>query len=145
MNSTLLVSLLAEVMPRSPQNGYFGVLLYAFGLLLVLFLLINLDRRFREYIVRSLVRPFNFFADVRDRRILPNGQTTLLALICSGAFGISVATLVHGYAADPAAAPYFYTMFPRAVYDPIKGFLWDYAALLIATTAMSFIAIFFVA
>jgi hypothetical protein len=140
LSATRMFSI-AEVTTGHPQDGYLGVLLYTFGLLLLLFLLMNLDRRFREYMGRSLVRPFNFFADIRDRRLIPNAQTTLLALVLAGAFGIAIATLMRGFGNDPNASHYFSAFLPRAVFTPKAGISIDYAALLFWSTAATFIAI----
>jgi hypothetical protein len=70
-------------------------MLFGFALLLLFFLLLNADRRFREHVSRSLLRPFNFFADLRDRRLLPNAQTTLLAVILSGSVALCLSALLH--------------------------------------------------
>lgn len=136
------VLLIAAVTPGHPQaDGYLGVLLYTFGLLLLLFLLMNLDRRFREYMGRSLARPFNFFADIRDRRLIPNAQTTLLAFILAGAFGIVIATLMRGFGNNPGASRYFSAFLPQSVYTPAAGLSLNYAELLFWCTVATFIAI----
>jgi hypothetical protein len=91
-----LVFILGQVARRSiDPSDAMGPLLYGFLLLLVLFLLINLDRRFREYVTRALMRPFNFFADIRDQRLIPNAQTTLLALVISGALGLAAPAFIR--------------------------------------------------
>ncbi|MBR9976835.1 MAG: hypothetical protein KFH87_02000 [Bacteroidetes bacterium] len=41
----------------------------------------NLFRRFRENVSRSLMRPYNFFADVRDQRMLSIFQTSMIGFI----------------------------------------------------------------
>jgi beta-galactosidase len=41
----------------------------------------NLFRRFRENVVRSFLRPYNFFADVRDQRMLSIFQTSMVGLL----------------------------------------------------------------
>jgi hypothetical protein len=88
--------LLGQIARRSiDPSDAMGPLLYGFLLLLVLFLLINLDRRFREYVTRAFMRPFNFFADIRDQRLIPNAQTTLLALVISGALGLAAPAFIR--------------------------------------------------
>lgn len=73
-------------------------LLYGFALLLVFFVLLNVDRRFRDHVSRSLLRPFNFFADLRDRRVLPNTQVTLLAFVLAGSQALCIGSLLrHAY------------------------------------------------
>lgn len=53
------------------------------GILIILIFAVvyNLFRRFRENVSRSLMRPYNFFADVRDQRMLSIFQTSMVGLI----------------------------------------------------------------
>ncbi|MBM4175975.1 MAG: hypothetical protein FJ213_07360 [Ignavibacteria bacterium] len=51
------------------------------GLIVMLVLLINSTRRFREYTTRALLKTYNFFSDIRDERVISTFQTTLLAII----------------------------------------------------------------
>ncbi len=55
-------------------------------------ILINRSRRFREHTFRSLFRTYNFFADIRDRRLISNFQT--------GVFGITLSTILALYLAS---------------------------------------------
>ena len=126
-----------------PEESHLGVLLYGFGLLLVLFLLINLDRRFRDNAGRSLFRPFNFFADIRDGRIVPTGTTTLLAFTMSGALGIAFAALLHGFASQPGAIQKIASALPHSLIFAEGGS--GEVAPLIFFTSCSFIAIVLVA
>lgn len=47
------------------------------------------SRRFREYFYRSLFHSYNFFADIRDRRIISNVQTFMLL--------VSLSLIIGGY------------------------------------------------
>ncbi|MER3328931.1 MAG: hypothetical protein RIF34_05075, partial [Candidatus Kapaibacterium sp.] len=40
-------------------------------------------KRFREYFFRSILRPYNFYADIRDQRLISAIQTSVLALLVS--------------------------------------------------------------
>ncbi|MBR9975691.1 MAG: hypothetical protein KFF77_08935 [Bacteroidetes bacterium] len=53
------------------------------GILIILIFAVvyNLFRRFRENVSRSLLRPYNFFADVRDQRMLSIFQTSMVGFI----------------------------------------------------------------
>jgi len=64
------------------------------GLLLALFtgFLINSGRKFREDTSRALLRPYNFFADIRDLRIISGLHTTVLAFIISAIAGTLTAS-----------------------------------------------------
>ncbi len=54
-----------------------------FGLILAVLMgvLVNSGRKFREDASRALLRPYNFYADVRDQRIMSAYHTTFLAFI----------------------------------------------------------------
>lgn len=64
-------------------------------LLILFFVLINSSRRFRENVGRALLRPYNFYADIRDQRILSNVRTVLLAFILSGTLGMMLSSLLY--------------------------------------------------
>lgn len=66
-------------------------------LALVLVLLINRFRRFREYMFRSILRPYNFYADIRDQRIISSIQTVMLGLIISSTIGIFLSSILNYY------------------------------------------------
>ncbi len=67
-----------------------------FGLILAIFMgvLVNSGRKFREDASRALLRPYNFFADVRDQRIISAYQTTLLGLIIAAVGALVVANFL---------------------------------------------------
>ena len=54
-----------------------------FGLLLAILMgvLVNSGKKFREDASRALLRPYNFFSDVRDQRIMSGYHSVLLAII----------------------------------------------------------------
>ncbi len=64
-------------------------------LLITFFILINTSRRFREDVIRALLRPYNFYTDIRDQRILSNAGTFTLALILSGTLGILLSSVLY--------------------------------------------------
>ncbi len=74
------------------------------GLLqLILFAwLINSNRRFRESVTRALFRPYNFFADVRDQRLLSPIHSTLLVAIVSVTFAIIFSSILYHFRTNTA-------------------------------------------
>ncbi len=66
------------------------------GILLALIMafLINRSRRFREYLIRAIARPYNFYADIRDQRILSIPQTTFLGIVIASCAGLVVASVL---------------------------------------------------
>lgn len=95
----------AVVLASQPAGMDAPIDFLAFGFLLILtiFLLLNLDRRFRDYMSRALVRPYNFFADIRDQRIIPNVQTALLLLAISGSLLLVIGGLLYSFRDDPSS------------------------------------------
>ncbi len=60
-------------------------------------ILINRSRRFREHTFRSLFRTYNFFADIRDRRLISNIQTGIFGFVLSIIVGLYSSSLLHYY------------------------------------------------
>ncbi|GBD05230.1 Beta-galactosidase [bacterium HR20] len=73
------------------------------GGLVLLFWLMNRSRRFREYMLRAFLHSHNFFMDIRDQRILLQGQTLLLALLLATTYALVLATLLYVTRQSPAA------------------------------------------
>lgn len=60
------------------------------GLVLAILMgiLMNSKRKFREDASRALLRPYNFFADIRDQRILSGLHSNFLMIILSGSLAL---------------------------------------------------------
>lgn len=58
-------------------------------------LMVNSGRKFREEGKRALLRPYNFYSDVRDHRMISGFQTLMLAVVVSGILGIIVMSLLY--------------------------------------------------
>jgi hypothetical protein len=65
--------------------------------LLALAFVYNGNRRFREAVNRSLFRTYNFFADVRDQRLLAYSHTLFLGLIVSLTWATLLSSLLTFY------------------------------------------------
>jgi hypothetical protein len=109
-------------------------LLYGFLLLLIFFLLMNIDRRFREYVYRALLRPFNFFADIRDQRLIPNFDTTLLGIVISGALALFFASLLYGFRQGYFANWLLGILFSSSTHAWLSGLAWHYIVMLLLFT-----------
>jgi beta-galactosidase len=66
------------------------------GLLLAIFMgaLVNSGRKFRDDASRALLRPYNFFSDIRDQRIISAYQTTILGLIIAAVTALIISNLL---------------------------------------------------
>ncbi len=67
-----------------------GVILAVFMLLLV-----NSKKKFRKDATRALLRPYNFFADIRDHRIISGFHTILLMIIIAGSHALLLVNLLY--------------------------------------------------
>lgn len=56
--------------------------------------MVNRFRRFREYVFRAFLRPYNFYADIRDQRIMSLFQTISLNIIISFTLGLFVSSVL---------------------------------------------------
>jgi beta-galactosidase len=83
--------------PSGDQTIVFIITGIVFGLIFLM--MINRFKRFREYFFRSILRPYNFYADIRDQRLISAIQTSVLALLVS----VSTASFI--------AATFYYLRF----------------------------------
>jgi len=90
--------------------------------LIALILLLNRIKRFREYYIRSLSRSYNFYADVRDQRVISSSYTMLLGLISSLAISIFVVSILYVNRYD-ALTNYLLTLLIPGEF--LKGMVYD--------------------
>ncbi len=69
------------------------------GILAVLIwsIMLNRSKRFREYTFRSAFRTYNFFADIRDKRIISELQTAFFGLVLSLIIGTYISSIITFY------------------------------------------------
>ncbi len=72
------------------------------GLFLALFMgvLVNSGKKFREDATRALLRPYNFFADVRDQRIISGYQSIFLLLVICLTGSLVASNLLNYFRSD---------------------------------------------
>jgi len=103
-----------------PGRTPFEYIIGGFLVLLGFAYLINSSRRFRENVNRSLLRPYNFYADVRDQRVLSGFHTVNLALLISLTMGMIFASFIQHYG-NNQIVDYVFTHFLIA--DGLKAFM----------------------
>ncbi|MBZ0200532.1 MAG: hypothetical protein K8H86_11745, partial [Ignavibacteriaceae bacterium] len=69
-------------------------IIFGLGLAIILGVLVNSGKKFREDSSRALWRPYNFFADVRDQRLMSGFQSTTLLLIIMGISALLLSNLL---------------------------------------------------
>ncbi|MCB0748269.1 MAG: hypothetical protein KDC90_12485, partial [Ignavibacteriae bacterium] len=62
---------------------------------IIIALLINSKRKFREDSTRALLRPYNFYSDLRDQRILASFHSTILMLLLAGSNALMFTILLY--------------------------------------------------
>lgn len=60
----------------------------------IMAVLINTKKKFREDATRALLRPYNFFADIRDHRILSGVHSSILMLILAASASLLVTIIL---------------------------------------------------
>ncbi|MCX7876903.1 MAG: hypothetical protein N2321_12175, partial [Melioribacteraceae bacterium] len=81
---------------RKEENPIEFILIALF-LAIMMAILINSKRKFREDASRALLKSYNFFADIRDHRIISSFHTTLLMLLVSATFSLLFTILLYYY------------------------------------------------
>jgi len=113
---------------------------------IVLVLLINRFRRFREYLFRSMLRPYNFYADIRDQRIMSTVQTALLGVVISATLGIYLSSLFYYFRTDIVPQYIFALFFPQAGFQEwFFRLIWMAELNLVVLTILIFLVAGFIA
>lgn len=133
------------------------MILNIFGLVLALGMgvMVNSGRKFREDSSRALLRPYNFYADVRDQRIISGYHSAFLYLIISAVSGLLMTNLLF-YFKDSImveklllafGSPSLLKWFGYLAWNPVSSLLWltiYSGAILAILTLVIIVASFFV-
>lgn len=92
-----LLDLEKVTIPIGIKKGEAPMVFIIAGILMAVLtgLMVNSGRKFREEGKRALLRPYNFYSDVRDHRMISGFQTLMLAVVVSGILGIIVMSLLY--------------------------------------------------
>jgi beta-galactosidase len=105
---------------------------------------INRYKRFKEYFIRAFIRPYNFFADIRDQRIISNIQTVVLAFILSLTIGLFLSSVIYFFRTDTITQLILILLIPsRFVQEFFFTIVWSPELLLLTITFFLF-SLFFV-
>ncbi len=91
-----------ETLPTLPIGNYADTppIIYVIlsTLLLVFITYLHYSRRwFRESATRAVFRPYNFFADIRDQRMISAFQTAIVLLLVSAGISIYLSSLLYAF------------------------------------------------
>ncbi len=127
--------------PQTPVS--FLIIGLILGVLLIV--LINRFRRFREYLFRSLLRPYNFYADLRDQRIMSSIQTILLSVIISITIGIYFASILYFYRTNELAQYVLMFLIPsESLKEIFYRLSWTPIPLMLFISVIAFIKLFII-
>ncbi len=137
----------------SSHSSPIAYVLIGLFILIVFAWLLNSNRRFRESVDRSLFRPYNFFADIRDRRILSSLHTAIIVVIVAITLSIVLSSIVYHYRMNVLfdyALSYLVSsdtwkmFFIRIAWNPLLSILYcsvvALVLLLVTTIAVQFFA-----
>ena len=86
----------AVTIPIGSKKDNAPMVFIIFGLFLALIMgvLVNSGRKFREDSSRALLRPYNFYADVRDQRIMSGYHSTILGFVTSAVLALLASNIL---------------------------------------------------
>ncbi|MGD1006157.1 MAG: glycoside hydrolase family 2 TIM barrel-domain containing protein [Ignavibacteriaceae bacterium] len=116
-------------------------ILYGLLLALGIGILVNSGRKFREDSSRALLRPYNFFSDVRDQRIMSGYHTTVLALIVSAVTSLIVCNLLFYFKESVVFEKLLLSFGSTKIIKDVSYLAWHPAGALILFTALCLVAI----
>ncbi|MEI7811204.1 MAG: glycoside hydrolase family 2 TIM barrel-domain containing protein [Ignavibacteria bacterium] len=111
-------------------------MIYGLSLALMTGVLVNSRKKFREDATRALLRPYNFFADIRDMRILSGLHTTILMIILSLCSALLQVNLLYYLRANVLleklvlafGSPVITKCFAYLAWNPADALIWVTAA-----------------
>ena len=114
-----------------------------FGLLLAILMgvLVNSGKKFREDASRALLRPYNFFADVRDQRIMSGYHSVLLAVIIAAVGALVAANFLTYFRENLAVERVLLAFGNHALIKDISFLAWHSIASLFWLTILYMVLI----
>ncbi len=77
------------------DNSPMVFIIFGLFLALIMGVLVNSGRKFREDSSRALLRPYNFYADVRDQRIMSGYHSTILGFVISAVLALLISNMLY--------------------------------------------------
>lgn len=85
----------------------------------------NSNRRFRENVHRGLTRTYNFFADVRDQRILTYGHSLFLALVIAVTWATVLSSILTHYRDNLVFDTLLSQLMPDVLKEWLVRLVWE--------------------
>lgn len=98
----------------------------------LLAVLFNAKRKFREDAMRALLRPYNFYADIRDQRILSGFHSNFLMIVLSSSFALVACNISFFLRTDPFIERFLISfgsnglvgLFSYLAWNPLQAFFY---------------------
>lgn len=116
-------------------------IIFGLAIALLVGVLINSGRKFREDASRALLRPYNFYADVRDQRIMSGFHASVLAIIISTISALLLSNLLFYFRQSVQFEKFLLAFGSRGIIDTISYLAWNPAAALLWLTIGSLAAL----
>jgi hypothetical protein len=100
--------------------------------------LYNSNRRFRENVHRGLSRTYNFFADVRDQRILSHAHSLFLALVIAVTWATVLSSILSHYRDSLLLDNILSQVMPDAIKEWLVLLVWDPTDFVLVATGLIF-------
>jgi len=114
------------------------------GLIIALLVgvLVNSGRKFREDATRALLRPYNFFADIRDQRIISGYYSSLLAVIISVVIALLISSLLYYFKDKIFFEKLFLSFGSPSLMNIVSYLSWNPLQAILLLTAFFFVFMF---
>jgi beta-galactosidase len=129
------------------DNAPMVFIIFGLFLALIMGVLVNSGRKFREDSSRALLRPYNFYADVRDQRIMSGYHSTVLGFVISAILALLTGNILF-YLRDNIlfeklllsfGSPGLLSTFSYLAWHPVISLLWLTLLFLIFVPLLSII------
>lgn len=116
-----------------------------FGLVLALMVgfLVNTGRKFREDSSRALLRPYNFYADIRDLRIISGLHTIVLSIVASAVMALITSSVLYHLRTDIFFEKFLLAFGNHTIMEVMSFLIWQPLAALGILTVMFLLLILF--
>jgi len=128
----------------SPSSPIVFVLVGLLVLIAFAFLY-NSNRRFRENVHRGLTRTYNFFADVRDQRILSYTHSLFLCLVVAVTWATVLSSILTHYRDDYVFDNLLSQILPDGVKEWLIMLVWNPPQFIVLATGMGVVLLVFLA
>lgn len=114
------------------DNAPMVFIIFGLFLALIMGVLVNSGRKFREDSSRALLRPYNFYADVRDQRIMSGYHSTILGFVIAAIMALLISNILF-YLRDSIlferiliafGSPKLLSIFSYLAWHPVLSLIW---------------------